>query len=251
MQDTLGKCRVEYSDAIGITHQPATPLPKDKRMPYNVDTKRPDHRTQYSKPKPETTDGAKRPVEEKSNPKNHSKSYSYKGYLEKQRNTASHDQISTSDKKSHPPAPSSTSSSGHKQDHQNQNHQVKKESQSPSPVKREQVTPVKNGPVNGCSSEEKGKISNNKIKVQPTNGLLKPKNANLPRLHIKKVFCINGVKPLQVFIVYYMCDFTHSVYSSALLPLLPLLDLIICKGPYTQQYLYSSTCIQNCALPKI
>lgn len=187
VQDTLGKCRPEYSDAIGITHQPATPLPKDKRMPFhNVDTKRPDHRTQYPKPKPETTEGAKRPVEEKSNPKNHSKSYSYKGYLEKQRNTASHDQISTSDKKLHPPAPSSTLSSGHKQDHQNQNHQGKKETLSPSPVKREQVTPVKNGPVNGCSSEEKGKISTNKIKVQPTNGLLKPKNANLPRLHIKK-----------------------------------------------------------------
>lgn len=195
MQDTLGKCRPEYSDAIGITHQPATPLPKDKRMPFhNVDTKRPDHRTQYPKPKPETTDGAKRPVEEKPNPKNHSKSYSYKGYLEKQRNTASHDQISTSDKKSHPPAPLSTSSSGHKQDHQNQNHQGKKETLSPSPVKREQVTPVKNGPVNGCSSEEKGKISTNKIKVQPTNGLLKPKNANLPRLHIKKVILYKWCK---------------------------------------------------------
>lgn len=226
MQDTLGKCRPEYSDAIGITHQPATPLPKDKRMPFhNVDTKRPEHRTQYPKPKPETTEGAKRPVEEKSNPKNHSKSYSYKGYLEKQRNTASHDQISTSDKKLHPPAPSSTLSSGHKQDHQNQNHQGKKETLSPSPVKREQVTPVKNGPVNGCSSEEKGKISTNKIKVQPTNGLLKPKNANLPRLHIKKVFYINGVKPLQA------CDSLLYSFISLIVILITARYVQLCTPP--------------------
>lgn len=53
---------------------------------------------------------------------------------------------------------------------------------------------VKNGLVNGCSSEEKGKISINKIKVQFINGLLKFKNVNFLCFYIKKVILYKWCK---------------------------------------------------------
>ena len=198
MQDTLGKCRVEYSDAIGITRQPATPLPKEKKMPFpNVDTKPIDQRAHNQKPKPET-EGAKTSLEDKINAKNRAKSHSYKNLPERQRGNTSNDQISISDKKLHPPLPSSASSSGPRVDHHNPTNQVRKESLSPSPVKKEQVPPIRNGPVNGCGSDEIGKnMAKNKAHVNGT--LLKPKHHNLPRLQIKKV-----VITLLVFFFQYL-----------------------------------------------
>ncbi|XP_062566618.1 AF4/FMR2 family member 4-like [Saccostrea cucullata] len=182
IQATLGKCNMEnYRDAIGITQQPATPLPDKKRMSFP--DRKPDSRPNHSK----ETEGAKRSLDDKNTAKNApAKSYTYQSYLDKQRGASSRDPGSSSDKKAHPP---SSSSNGLKADQPKPHHPIKKEHRSPSPLKKEQTTPTKNGPVNGKGGEEKGEGSN-KNKYHSVNGIpapLKPsKHHNLPPLRINK-----------------------------------------------------------------
>jgi hypothetical protein len=181
VQDTLGKCRVvDYHDAIGITHQPATPLPNKKMSFPDVDSRRPDHKL----PKSEI-DGPRRSLEDKNKLKNLNAKF-HQSLLEKQRTSSSHDSISAADKKSHQQIASSSSS---RPNHNDSHHPSKKEHQSPKPVKKEHVAPTKNGPVNGRGTEEKGEGSS-KTRVHTVNGIsaLKPiKNPNLPLLHIKVI----------------------------------------------------------------